>query len=106
GSSLNMSDQVKQCILVVCTGSREVSSATEIVGSSSAPQSINIVQQLLAERLSNLVDEVVEVNLTGQNTVQFLINTHNLEGSGNRGLADPAQSLTTNTLSTVSSIGN
>ena len=64
GSSLNMSNQVKQLFLVIRTRSREVSNTAEVVGSSSAPQGVDIVQKLLTEGLGNLADERVEINTT------------------------------------------
>ena len=105
-SSFDMSNQVEQLVLVVSASFGEVSNTTHLLGGSASPQSVNIVQQVLTEGLSNLVDEVVEVNTTGQHTVQFLINLDHLQRSGDRGLGASAQSLTTDTLSTVSSLSH
>ena len=43
--------------------------AAKVIGGSSAPQSVNVVQQLLAEGLGHLVDEGVEVHTASQNTI-------------------------------------
>ena len=79
GSSLNMSNQVEQFVLIVCTSGGEVGHATEVLCRCIAPQSIHIVEQLLTEGLSHLVDKVVKVNTTRKHTVEFFVNLHNLQ---------------------------
>ena len=105
GSGLHMSDQVEQGILIIGTG-HGIHVAAQISGGGIGPQGVGILQSLLLEGLGNLADEVVEVNLTGQNAVQLLINPHSLEGSGDGDLAGAAQALTADTLSAIGSIGH
>ena len=103
GSSLNMGNQVKQLFLVIRTRSREVSNTAKVVGSSSAPQGVDIVQKLLTERLSNLADERVEINTTRKDAVELFVNLHNLQRGRNRNFADATQTLTANALRTICS---
>ena len=105
-SGLGMRDHIEQSVFVVSAGGREKYSATKVIGGSSAPQAIDIVEQLLTEGLRDLLDEDVEVDLTGQDAVEFLIDANHLERGRDRGLRDPAETLTTNRLSAVSSLRN
>ena len=67
GGGLDVRNQLQELILVIGPGGREVGSAAKVIGGSGAPQSVNIVQQLLAEGLGHLVDEGVEVHTASPN---------------------------------------
>lgn len=67
---------------------------------------IKVIQQLPTEGLSHLVDEVVEVHLTGQHAVHLLVDLHDLEGGGDGGLCDTAEPLTPDALSTIGGVGH
>ena len=103
---LNMGDSVKKGISVIATSNGEVYLAAELIGSYTVPKSIDIVQKSLAERLTYSPDKDIEVNLTRENPVQLFVNLYNLERSRNRDSLRTAESLTSDTLSTLSSIGN
>ena len=100
-----MGDQLKQLVLIVSAGG-EVSVAAEIGRARIAPQSINVVQQLLAEGLGNLRNETVEVHLTRQHTVQLFVDLNHLELGVDGRFGHAAQTLTANRLSAVRSVSH
>ena len=106
GRSFNMSNQIQKSILIIAARGGEVGSTTQLISSSISPQGVHIVQQLLLKGLCYLVDKVVEINTTRQNTIHLLIDTNSLQSGRDSGLSGAAQALTPDTLSTIGSFGN
>jgi len=105
-SSLNVGDELKQLVLVISASSGEVRHAAKLISGSALPKIVNIIQHLLTEGVSDLLDKHIEVNTTGQNAIELLINAHGLHGRGDRGLAHAAEALTTDSLSAIGNLRN
>ena len=80
--SLNMSDEVKESVLVIGAGSVDVICGAELGGGSGAPQSIDLIIDLLTEGLRDLTDEGVEINATGKDAVELFVNLYSLRVVG------------------------
>ena len=100
--SFNMCYQFEQILFVISTGSREVSRAAKVSSSCVVPDVPDVFEQFLFERPRNLCDHLVEVNLTRQNSVQLFVDSDNLQSGRNACLGDSADSLSSDTLSTIS----
>lgn len=101
--SLNMSDEVKESVLVIGAGSVDIIRRTELGGGGSAPQSIDLIIDLLTEGLRNLADKSVEVNAAGKDAVELFVNLNSLQGGGNGNFGLTSDALTTDALGALSS---
>ena len=106
GSSLNMGDEGQKSVLVIRTGDREVNNSAHLLGSSRNPEVVDIIEKSLLNRLRNASNKLVEVYATRKNAVEFLIDSDALSGGSDSGLSAAAESLSTDTLSTVRNVGH
>ena len=105
-SSFNVLNKIKQRIFAVSTSSRIVLNTAEIGCCYVIPNAINILKNSLAEGLAHLLDQLVEISLTSENTAKFLIKSDCLYSSRNTNGSLPADSLSADTLSTLGNLVN
>ena len=102
--SLNVRDDVEKGVFVIGAGSGEVGRAAEVILRSIGPAGVDVIQELLTERLGHVCDHLIKICATGENAVHLIVDLYNTKLGWDCDLSHAAETLTTDTLRAVRSL--
>ena len=106
GSGLDHLDELQERGGAVAASGRVKVLTTKLSLGSIHPQSVDVTKNLLRKGIRHIGDHLIEINATGQNTIQLLVNTHIVHTSRNGSLSHARQTLAPNRLSAISTNSN